>query len=125
VYAAAGKHDAPEKTKRANELISASNFAVSTQVLQEFYWIVTRKPLVPLSPPTALTWIEHLSQVSLVVVDADLIKAAVLLAVRFRISYWDAAILAAAERADAPVVYSEDLNHGQHYGAVQVLDPFR
>ena len=43
---------------------------------------------------------------------------------RHRIAYWDAAILAAAVRASAPIVYSEDLGHGQSYGDVQVINPF-
>lgn len=41
------------------------------------------------------------------------------------ISYRDGAILAAAAIARAPLVYTEDLNHGQAYGSVRVLNPFR
>ena len=43
----------------------------------------------------------------------------------FRISYWDAALIAAAERLDAPILYTEDLNHDQLYGSVRVVNPFR
>ncbi|MGH9483108.1 MAG: hypothetical protein ACRD1L_13550 [Terriglobales bacterium] len=43
---------------------------------------------------------------------------------RYAVSYWDAAILAAAEALGAHTVYSEDLNHGQRYGQVRVLNPF-
>jgi predicted nucleic acid-binding protein len=43
---------------------------------------------------------------------------------RFGINYWDAAILAAAERLKAPIVYTEDLNHDQLYGPVRVVNPF-
>lgn len=43
---------------------------------------------------------------------------------RFSISYWDAAILAAAEALGADTVYSEDLSHGQRYGRVRVVNPF-
>jgi predicted nucleic acid-binding protein len=43
---------------------------------------------------------------------------------RFEISYWDAAILAAAEALGAETVYSEDLNAGQRYGRVRVVNPF-
>jgi predicted nucleic acid-binding protein len=124
VYAATGRRDAPEKRAKANDLVSKSNFAISTQVLQEFYWIVTRKPPVPLTTVRAMAWIEQLLEVSLVIVDPELIKAAALMSVRFQIAYWDAAILAAAERADASVVYTEDLNHGQFYGPVRVINPF-
>lgn len=43
---------------------------------------------------------------------------------RYRTSYWDDAILAVAARAGVSTVYSEDLNHGQDYGAVVVINPF-
>jgi predicted nucleic acid-binding protein len=42
---------------------------------------------------------------------------------RFRISFWDALILQAAEEGGASTVYSEDLGCGQHYGTVQVINP--
>jgi predicted nucleic acid-binding protein len=44
---------------------------------------------------------------------------------RYQISYWDGAILAAAERLNAPILYTEDLNHDQTYGSVRVVNPFR
>ena len=43
---------------------------------------------------------------------------------RYQLSYWDGAIIAAAERLGARVLYSEDLNHGQTYGSVRVENPF-
>ncbi len=47
------------------------------------------------------------------------------LAHRFRISNWDAAILAAAAQMGCHIVYSEDLSHGQDYDGVLVKNPFR
>ena len=46
------------------------------------------------------------------------------LARRHQISYWDAAILAAAEKLGAATVYSEALTHGETYGSVTVINPF-
>ncbi|MBI2300056.1 MAG: hypothetical protein HYU66_14125 [Armatimonadetes bacterium] len=43
---------------------------------------------------------------------------------RHQISFWDACILSAAAEAGCAVLYSEDLNAGQWYGAVQVVNPF-
>ena len=43
----------------------------------------------------------------------------------FGLSYWDSLIIAAAERAFCPVVFSEDLNDGQQYGTVKVVNPFK
>jgi predicted nucleic acid-binding protein len=43
---------------------------------------------------------------------------------RYRISYWDAAVVAGAHRLGASVLLSEDLAHGQNYGGVRVINPF-
>ena len=56
--------------------------------------------------------------------DARPVKHAIALSERYVIHYWDAAILAAAERLGAEVVYIEDINHGQVYGTVRVENPF-
>jgi predicted nucleic acid-binding protein len=58
-------------------------------------------------------------------VDPDLVKLAAAISIRYRISYWDGAILAAAEALAAEVVYSEDLQHNQTFRAVRVENPFR
>jgi predicted nucleic acid-binding protein len=43
---------------------------------------------------------------------------------KWQISFWDALILAAAERSRCVTVWSEDLSSGQTYGAVRVMNPF-
>ena len=43
---------------------------------------------------------------------------------RFRVAYWDAAILAAARAAGCRTVYTEDLNPDQDYDGVRVVNPF-
>jgi predicted nucleic acid-binding protein len=43
---------------------------------------------------------------------------------RYKISFWDALVLQAAERAGAQTVYSEDLSHGGKYAGMQVVNPF-
>ena len=43
---------------------------------------------------------------------------------RYKVSFWDALILQAAESAGATVLYSEDLSAGQSYGGVRVVNPF-
>ena len=55
----------------------------------------------------------------------DLVSEAIATSQRYLINYWDAALLAAAERLEAPVLYTEDLNHQQKYGSVTVINPFR
>ncbi|HXE23937.1 MAG TPA: PIN domain-containing protein [Roseiarcus sp.] len=130
VYAARPKNDEPEKSKIANMVIQNERFCLSVQVLQEFYVAAKktypgRPSARPLSEREAAEWVGWLEQFCEVVSDVFLVQQAIETARNFRISYWDAAIVAAAARAAAPVLYSEDLNHGQRYGAVQVINPFR
>jgi predicted nucleic acid-binding protein len=123
IYAVSANEAEAKKRRTAIELLR-TKFAVSTQVLQEFYATSTRKPNIPLTPIEALTWIEMLEQQPCAVIDPSLIKTAIATSQRFRIAYWDAAIIAAAERLGAETLFTEDLNHGQSYGSVRVINPF-
>jgi len=42
---------------------------------------------------------------------------------RYKVSFWDALILQAAESSGAALLYSEDLAAGQRYGALRVVNP--
>ncbi len=125
VYAASSEPAEEAKRARAVELIGSVSFGLSAQVLQEFYVVATRKAKRKLSPERALWWLERFMPFPCVDTDAALVHEAALAAEQYRISYWDAAILAAAERLGAPILYTEDLNHEQFYGSVQVINPFR
>jgi predicted nucleic acid-binding protein len=108
-------------------VIQNERFCISVQFLQEFY-VATQKRrpgATPLSEPEAAEWVGWLEQFSEVFTDVFVIQQVIETARKFRISYWDAAIVASAARAAAPVLCSEHLNHGQRYGAVQVVNPFR
>jgi predicted nucleic acid-binding protein len=123
LYAATGRLDSPVKWEVAYGLLTTS-FGTSGQVLAEFYTNAIRKGSSPLDDFEARRWVELLCQKPFVPVDANLVRNAIELRVRYQISYWDAAVIAAAERLGAETVYSEDLNHGQIYGAVKVINPF-
>ena len=125
VYAAAGRGPEEAKRRRAVELIETEEFGLSTQVLQEFYVTVATKIAAPLSVDQALEWIEALETFPCVPIDTHLVKLAVETSERHRISYWDAAIITAAEILGAGIVYSGDLNDGQRYGSVLVRNPFK
>ena len=76
------------------------------------------------SPPTQPRW----SKPGLPcrrLISRPLCFAAVDLHQRFQVSYWDAAILAAAKRLGCHTVFSEDMNDGQSYDGVTVVNPFR
>lgn len=125
VYAAVGTGKDERKRARALELVDSQDFGTSAQVLQEFYVTVVRKALRPLSPAKALEWIEQWTAFPCQPIDHQLVRVAIEFSERFAVSYWDAAILAAAEALGAETVFSEDLNAGQRYGGVRVVNPFR
>ena len=112
------------KKQKAIEIIGKEPFGLSAQVMQEFYAVATRKAEFGLTPEKALEWIENLDEFPCISLDSSLVKTAAATSIRYRISYWDGAIIAAAEALGAPIVYSEDLNHGQLYGEVTIINPF-
>jgi predicted nucleic acid-binding protein len=84
----------------------------------------TRKLKPPLSGNDALKFLQQLAISQIVDLDFALFQEAVKMHERFQISYWDAAILAAAKRLGASTLYSEDLTDGQNYNGIRVVNPF-
>lgn len=127
IYAASGAAEYPDKHKRAWDIIGDGNYAISAQVLAEFYVNAVKqsKDRKPMPVSEAAAWVENLSVLPVVPVDHHIVKLAVAYSQQFQISYWDAALIAASERLNIPVLYSEDLNHGQKYGSVTVINPFK
>jgi predicted nucleic acid-binding protein len=125
LYAAVGGKGEEAKRKRAMRIIEAGSFGTSAQVLGEFYVNAVRKAAVPLDPTVAAEWVERISTFPVVAVDAGLVSIAIDISVRYRLSYWDAGIIAAAEALGVKILYSEDFNDGQVYGAVRAENPFR
>ena len=78
----------------------------------------------PLVRAEARRWIETWMAFPMTAVDGPLVLEAVQIAERFQIGHFDAQILAAAKRIGCATVYSEDLNSGQDYGGVRVVNPF-
>ena len=124
IYAALGRLVDPPKHEAAKQIIARQRFGLSAQVLAEFYVGVTRRPAKSLTQAEIDLWMDRLAQFPTVSVDEALVRMAVTIARRYRVHYDVVAILAAAERLGAPILYSEDLNHGQRYGSVLVQNPF-
>ena len=72
----------------------------------------------------ALQFLEDLEFVSVQQLTLQIFYSAASISNRYRLSYWDGAILAAAKAAGCDVVYSEDMSHGQDYDGVRVVNPF-
>lgn len=119
-------HGSPEKRKRAVELFMAppDRLFISTQVLSEFYWTVTRKLSPPLSVDSAKEALEQLAKLPVVTVDRALVLRAVDTADRHQLALWDALIIEAAVASGCDRLFTEDLNHGQEIRGVRVENPF-
>jgi predicted nucleic acid-binding protein len=115
----AGKHEA------ALKVVGDGDFAISAQVLQEFYTNAIKLKPEPLPREDALQWVALLGEVECIAIDHRLVTEGILLSHRYKTSYWDGAIIAAAHASGATTLYSEDLSHGQNYGGVTVINPFK
>ena len=125
LYAVSTNPSEVEKRRVAREILAAGQIGFSTQVAQEFFVNATRKLKPPLSGDDALKFLQKLLTSQIVDLDFALFQEAVKIHGRFQISYWDAAIVAAAKRLGATKLYSEDLTDGQNFDGVQVVNPFR
>ena len=123
-------HDlsAGEKHSRARDLIrglwQSGQGCLSIQVLQEFYVNVTQKVARPLAPEQAGQIIADLAAWQVHRPAVEDILDAIGLQERYRISFWDAMIVASAAQMGCQTIWSEDLNPGQVYGQVAVQNPF-
>ena len=119
-----GTHDRP-KAEKARDILRRDNLALSVQVLQEFYVQATRPTRAQsLSHADAAALISLWLRFHIVELSVPLMQSALRLKDRYQTSYWDAAILAAASTAGCKELLSEDLNPGQSYNAVRVINPF-
>ena len=124
----AHNRSAAEKHKRAAVLLEqlwvANEGVVSTQVLQEFSANVRRKMASPLSIEDTVRVLQQYLHWQVVVNTPASVIDALTLESRYKISFWDALILSAAQGAGASTLYSEDFSHRQLYGSVRAINPF-
>ena len=120
-------HDA-EKQRRAQDVmrsgIESESIVLSVQVLGEFFTVVTKRIPSPLSVDEAEDVLNLVSILPIVEIDRRMVHRAIETHRRYRITYWDSLIVAAAERAGCTQILSEDLNAGQSYNGIVVVNPF-
>ena len=124
LYAAANEPAERPKSIIARRILETEGVALSAQVLQEFYWIATRPHKLAMTHQRALTFIDVWKMFPFQPTTLPIIEDALFLSEQFRISYWDAAIIAAARHLDCDTLYTEDLNSGQDYEGVIAVNPF-
>lgn len=125
LYATSNLPEEGGKRRRARKVLEEPDIAFSVQVFQEFYHQATRSTRPDrLSHDSAVRFLEPLMEMPVQTLTLAVFRQAVEIRQRFRLSYWDAAILAAARTIGCNVVYSEDLSSEQDYGGIRVIDPF-
>ncbi|MFZ4775455.1 MAG: PIN domain-containing protein [Terrimicrobiaceae bacterium] len=118
--------DAPEKREVALDLIELGwsqpgSTALSVQVLQEFVVNFIKSGH---SCEEAATVAGDFSTWPVVDITIPLFRLCLAVQARWQTSLWDAMIVAAAQASGARELLTEDLNHGQDYGGVKVINPF-
>lgn len=125
LYAVSEIPEEADKRARAREVLTEPDLAASVQVLQEFYHQATRPTRIrSLSGNRALQFLEPILLFQIQTMTMDVFLEAVAISRRFRLSYWDGAILAAARTLGCDVIYSEDLSSEQDYDGLRVINPF-
>lgn len=124
LYASSARPDDENKRLIALQILNEGDFATSAQVHQEFYHIATRKNEPKMAHSEAISWLEDLAEFEVVPITRHIVVDGARYADRYQLSYWDGAIIAAAHAAGADTLLSEDLNNGQQYGSVRVVNPF-
>jgi|SRR5208283_3265409 predicted nucleic acid-binding protein len=105
-------------------LIRSDELVLSSQVLNEFISVATRKGSPPLKINEVSRIVERLSRSEVLPIDASLVQLALQRVQQSHISYWDALIVEAAIRSGATILYTEDMHHGTHYGPLELRNPF-
>jgi predicted nucleic acid-binding protein len=98
---------------------------ISIQILQEFVVNVTRKIAAPLDHQMARQIVADLAQWRVHSPEVSDLLQALDFQERYQLSFWDALVLQSAAHLGCKQLLSEDLNHGQTYGDVQVINPFK
>ena len=99
------------------------NGIISTQSLQEFFNVITKKCLC--SKSDAKTLVEMFSeQFPVTQVSVPQIQGAIDICIKHGVSFWDSLILSSANDSGCTIVYSEDMNNGQTIEGAKILNPF-
>ncbi|MBW2522922.1 MAG: PIN domain-containing protein [Deltaproteobacteria bacterium] len=118
--------DAGSKTARGRhvlrEALTSGRGVLSTQVLQEYFVIATRK--LGVEAAVARRKVELLARMSVVEIDLGLILGAIDLHRLHGISFWDALIVRSAAAAGCQRLLTEDLQDGQILDGVRIENPF-
>jgi len=118
--------DTAGKQAAALDLVESASIGgwgvLSTQVLQEYFAVATRKLELPAD--IARAKVEIFGRLNLAVVEMPTILGAIDVHRLHGVSFWDALIIVTARSAGCRILYSEDLQHGLRFDGLEVVNPF-
>lgn len=97
---------------------------LSNQVLNEFYANATRKLKPAMPAGDARAEVRRYQRWNPWVCDHATVENAWAVESRFKLSWWDALIVAAAQQQGCTLLLTEDLQHDQQIDAVRIVNPF-
>lgn len=125
VYAV-DRSDGAKNAKAVSVLQTAlrqrNSYAISVQCLTEFANVAMRK--IGMAPDAVLDFIRMFRNITTVVPECELVVRGVEIKALYGIQFYDAMVVAAAERAKAREIWTEDLNVGQRYCGMLAVNPF-
>lgn len=107
------------------ELWAHKTGCLSIQVFQEFYVTVTQKVPRRMDPADAETILRGLSYWYVHEPKTEDVFQAIALQKRYQLSFWDAMIVQSAVQLECGQIWSEEMNPGQIYAGVQLVNPFQ
>lgn len=118
--------DPLDKAEKVTNIINDQlpSLTISTQVLGEFYNVLTRKRIF--ANTEARSIISGLANGTLAVdIDIPKVLQVVEINIRYGYSYWDSLIIATAFQSNCSILYSEDMQHNQLIeGKLRIINPF-
>jgi len=129
IFVYSATNDDPLKSQTATELLrkalATHKGVVSYQVVQEFFNLALRRFAIQMSHVDREEYLERVFRPLLKVHSSmGLYSEALRLHSTNKISWYDALIVCAAREAGCGILYSEDLQHGQRFGSLRVVNPF-
>lgn len=118
------KKDLPKQRKAIQTiktLMIQENGVISTQVLQEYAFVAIKKLKQPYN--VVLRQLKLLESFEIINQSPEQIRRAVEIMHSYKIGFWDACIISNAEQANCSTIFSEDLNTGQFYSGILVVNP--
>lgn len=124
VYAADESVGANRKRAIARELLRTPDLQISVQVLSEFVSSARNPKKLGLSREAENDWLTGWLSMPVAAITPGLFIEAVRIHRGYQLSHWDSLIVATALSLNCPILYSEDMQHGQIIEGLEIINPF-